>query len=100
MKISPRTETLVKQLGVIAGLIDDRLLAGASSSAREEWESLRRRWPSAAQLAAGVVDVTDHELEVMVGKVHRFRSILEAFRRHGLDTRAKRLQPAFYAQAA
>jgi hypothetical protein len=100
MKITSRTESLVNELGAIAGLIDDRLLAGASSSAREEWEALRRRWPSATHLALGVVDVSDADLEIMIGKVHRFRTILEAFRRHGLDPRSARLQPAPLVLAA
>lgn len=100
MKITPRTESLVQDLGALAELIDDRLLAGATSSARDEWQALRRRWPSAAQLAAGVVDVSDEELEIMIGKVRRFRTILEAFRRRGLDRRARQLQSDSFAQAA
>lgn len=90
----------MQDLGALAELIDDRLLTGATSSAREEWQALRRRWPSAAQLAAGVVDVSDEELEIMIGKVRRFRTILEAFRRHGLDTRARQLRSDSFAQAA
>jgi hypothetical protein len=100
MKVTPRTESLVQDLGALAALIDDRLLAGATSSARDEWQALRCRWPSAAQLATGTVDVSDDELEIMIGKVRRFRTILEAFRRHGLDARARRLQAESFAQAA
>jgi hypothetical protein len=80
-KITTRTESLVKELDVLAREIDlAELVAGASQGAREEWASLRKLWPSAEQIRAGAVAFSDDELGLMVGKVRRFKSILEAFR--------------------
>jgi hypothetical protein len=83
-KVTDRTESLVVELAALAERVDDHLLSAASPHAREEWDALRRRWPSTADVAAGAVTVSDDELDVMIGKVRRFRSILEGLRRHGL----------------
>jgi hypothetical protein len=80
-KITSRTESLVKEFDALAREIDvSQLVAGASANAREEWVSLRRQWPSAEQVRAGAVAFSDDELDFMVGKVRRFKSILESFR--------------------
>jgi hypothetical protein len=80
-KITSRTESLVKALDGLAREIDlAELVSGASLGAREEWDALRRQWPSAEQIRAGAVAFSDDELELMVGKVRRFKSILEGFR--------------------
>jgi hypothetical protein len=80
-KITSRTESLVKELDVLAREIDlAELVASASPGAREEWDSLRKQWPSAEQIRAGAVAFSDDELGLMVGKVRRFKSILEGFR--------------------
>ncbi|HVZ72901.1 MAG TPA: hypothetical protein VHJ20_11045 [Polyangia bacterium] len=99
-KVTPRTVILVKELGSLAEQIDDDLLSGASVYARDEWEALRGRWPSASQIAAGAVDLSDDELEVMIGKVRRFRAILEGFRRHALPAYGVWLPAAEVFQAA
>jgi len=75
---TPRTESLVRELRALARQIDGNVLAIASPSARAEWKSLRKRWPSDASVRAGTVDVSDEELEVMAAKVRRFQKILEA----------------------
>jgi hypothetical protein len=37
---------------------------------------LRATWPSAADVRSGVVGLSDDELDAMIGKVQRFRTIL------------------------
>jgi hypothetical protein len=75
-KITARTEPLVLELGALAGDIESDLLGAASPDARQEWNALRLSWPTADQISAGAIGLSDDELAFMVGKVHRFRSIL------------------------
>jgi hypothetical protein len=71
-----RTETLLQRLSDVAREVDDGLLEAASPEARGEWSVLRQRWPSAAEVRSGVVGLSDDELDAMIGKVLRFRTIL------------------------
>jgi hypothetical protein len=95
-RTTARTETLVQRLGELAHEIDDSLLQAASLDARWEWNVLCETWPSAADVRAGVVGMSDDELDAMIGKVMRFKSILA--RMKSRDTRL-RLIP-FVAAAA
>jgi hypothetical protein len=76
-KTTPRTELLVRELGVLAKEIDAGLLAAASRAARHEWRNIRRRWPSEDQVRMGALPLSDDDLGFMLGKVRRFRAILE-----------------------
>ncbi|HVU49272.1 MAG TPA: hypothetical protein VHL80_01230 [Polyangia bacterium] len=71
-----RTETLVRKLGELAHEIDDSLLQAASIDARCEWNVLCETWPSPADVRSGIVGMSDEELDALIGKVQRFKSIL------------------------
>jgi hypothetical protein len=86
-RTTARTETLVQRLGQLAGEIDDSLLQAASIDARWEWNVLSDSWPSAADVRAGVVGMSDDELDAMIGKVMRFKSILARMKSHDLRPR-------------
>jgi hypothetical protein len=75
-RTTTRTESLVRKLRDLAREIDDRLLAVASLDARGEWRVLRATWPTATDVRSGVIGLTDDELDAMIGKVQRFKSIL------------------------
>jgi hypothetical protein len=79
-KITAKTPALVGRLGELASEIDDGLLATASAEARGEWALMRGTWPTAADLRTGIIGLSDDELDHMVGKVLRFRSILGMLR--------------------
>jgi len=71
-----RTETLVRKLGELAREIDDGLLQAASVDARGEWNILCETWPSPSEVRSGIVGMSDDELDALIGKVERFKSIL------------------------
>jgi hypothetical protein len=71
-----RTETLVRTLGALAREIDDGLLQAASVDARSEWSFLCETWPSPSEVRSGIVGMSDEELDALIGKVQRFKSIL------------------------
>jgi hypothetical protein len=75
-RTTARTETLVQRLDELAGEIDDSLLQVASVDARWEWNALCDTWPSATDIRAGVIAMSDDELDAMIGKVLRFKTIL------------------------
>jgi hypothetical protein len=75
-RTTARTESLVEKLGHLARDIDDGLLETASLDARGEWRVFRRTWPSAADVRSGTIGLSDDELDLMIGKVLRFREIL------------------------
>jgi hypothetical protein len=75
-KTTARTESLIRKLADLAREIDDGLLQAASIDARWEWNVLCEAWPSAADMHAGVIGLSDDELDAMIGKVMRFKSIL------------------------
>jgi hypothetical protein len=82
-KTTVRTALLVQRLGALAREIDDSLLQAASLDARWEWNVLSETWPSAADVRAGVVGLSDDELDAMIGKVLRFKSILAGLKSQG-----------------
>jgi hypothetical protein len=71
-----RTETLVQKLRELAREIDEGLLQAASVDARCEWDVLCETWPSSSEVRSGVVGMSDDELDALIGKVQRFKSIL------------------------
>jgi hypothetical protein len=71
-----RTETLVQTLGELAREIDESLLQAASVDARWEWNILCETWPSPSEVRSGIVAMSDDELDALIGKVQRFKSIL------------------------
>ena len=75
-KTTNRTETLVRTLGQLAREIDESLLQAASVDARSEWNVLCETWPSASEVRSGLVGMSDDELDAVIGKVQRFKSIL------------------------
>jgi hypothetical protein len=75
-KTTNRTETLVQTLGELAQEIDESLLQAASLDARCEWNILCDTWPSPAEVRSGLVGMSDEELDALIGKVQRFKSIL------------------------
>jgi hypothetical protein len=81
-RITPRTEALVRELGGLGAQIDADLLTVASEDARDEWRALLARWPSPEQVRQGIVGCAEDDLVEMVGKVRRFKTILEAVRAH------------------
>jgi hypothetical protein len=80
-RTTTRTETLVRQLASLAHEIDEGLLQAASVDARVEWNVLCDTWPSAADVRSGVIDMSDDELDAMIGKVQRFKDILVRIKR-------------------
>jgi hypothetical protein len=80
-KATAETESLVQRLGEIAREIDDSLLQAASVDARSEWNVLSETWPSAGDLRSGVVGMSDDELDAMIAKVIRFKSISARLRK-------------------
>jgi hypothetical protein len=76
-RTTTRTESLVHKLRELAREIDETLLAAASLDARGEWRTLRASWPSASAVRSGVIDLSDDELDAMIDKVKRFKSILD-----------------------
>lgn len=75
-KTTARTASLVQKLGELAREVDDSLLQAASVAARSEWNVLCETWPSACDVRAGVIGLSDDELDAMIAKVFRFKSIL------------------------
>lgn len=75
-KTTNRTETLVRTLGQLAREIDESLLQAASVDARSEWTVLCETWPSASEVRSGIVGMSDEELDALIGKVQRFKTIL------------------------
>ncbi|HVR62056.1 MAG TPA: hypothetical protein VMU50_09165 [Polyangia bacterium] len=80
-KPTVRTETLVHQLTALAREIDGSCITLASPAARVEWTILREKWPTLADVRAGLVYLSDEALEVMIVKVRRFHDILLGPRR-------------------
>jgi hypothetical protein len=85
-KTTARTESLVEKLGELASEIDDSLLQAASVDARSEWNVLCEPWPSAGDVCAGVIGLSDDELDAMIAKVFRFKSILARMKSRGAAT--------------
>jgi hypothetical protein len=79
-KITEKTASLVGRLGELAGEIEGGLLGAASADARSEWVLVRTSWPTSADVRSGVIGVSDDELDLMIEKVLRFRSILRRLR--------------------
>jgi hypothetical protein len=79
-KTTLKTAVLVGELCALAGEINAGLISTASREARREWRLLRRQWPSSQELEAGRMGLSEGELVVMVGKVRRFKAILETLR--------------------
>ena len=84
-KTTNRTETLVRTLGQLAHEIDESLLQAASVDARSEWSVLCDTWPSASEVRSGVVGMSDDELDALIGKVQRFKTILTRLPGAGRD---------------
>lgn len=96
-KTTPRTELLVRELGVLAKEIDAGLLTVASRAARHEWRTLRHRWPSEDQIRMGALPLSDDDLCFMLEKVRRFRAILEERAAHHPHVREAAAAPALAA---
>jgi hypothetical protein len=80
-KTTTRTEALVRRLAELTHDIDDEQLAVASPEARAEWALVCGRWPTAAEIRSGFICLSDDELELMIGKVLRFKDILARLQR-------------------
>jgi hypothetical protein len=80
-KTTARTESLVQKLGELACEVDDSLLQAASVDARSEWNVLCETWPSAGEVRAGVIGLSDDDLDAMIAKVFRFKAILTGLKR-------------------
>ena len=80
-KTTARTEKLVRRLVELIGDIDAEELAIASVEARAEWSRFCARTPTGADACSGSLCHSDDEVERMIGKVIRFRSILAQLRR-------------------
>jgi hypothetical protein len=86
-KTTSRTESLIQRLAELAREIDDSLLQAASLEARSEWSVLCETWPSATDVRAGVVGMSDDELDAIIGKVHRFKEqLVQVKSREGVAT--------------
>ena len=88
-KATPRTEALVRRLVELTHEIDDQQLAVASPEARAEWAKVCGRAPTAAEIRSGFVCLSEEELELIIGKVLRFKAILAR-----LSARAERSPPS------
>ena len=75
-KPTARTQTLVHQLIELAREIDDSSIVSASPAARVEWVIVREKWPTLADVRAGLVYLSDEALELTIAKVRRFQTIL------------------------
>jgi hypothetical protein len=74
-KVTERTRALVRALRKLAAEVEPRV-EGASEAARAEWMAAQAAWPTDFELARGVVEVSDDDLEVMHARVRRFGQIL------------------------
>jgi hypothetical protein len=75
-KTTTRTEALVRRLAELAHDVDDEQLAVASPEARAEWANVCGRRPTEAEIRSGFVYLSEDELELLIGKVLRFKAIL------------------------
>jgi hypothetical protein len=81
-KTTPRTEPLVRRLTELTHEIDDgEQLTVASPEARAEWAKVCSSRPTAAEIRSGFVCLSEEELEIMIGKVLRFKAILARLQR-------------------
>jgi hypothetical protein len=80
-KTTTRMEALVRRLAELTHDIDDDQLAVASPEARAEWANVCGRWSVAAEPCSGFVSISEDELELMIGKVLRFKAILAQLQR-------------------
>jgi hypothetical protein len=84
MCLTKSTETLASEARALAREIETRLLAFASAEAREEWKAFRRRWSTDTFSEAPTpFPNLDEPFEVHVGRMRRFRAILEERRERG-----------------
>ncbi len=73
--ISADSHNILDDLDVLQ--VETRLLLDvASPDARAEWEKLESRFPSAVEIRAGFISLSNPELHEMRSKVRRFRDIL------------------------
>jgi hypothetical protein len=74
--VTVRTAMLVRRLIELAVEIDSSCIDAASFEARVEWALVRQTWPTPADVRSGRVCLSDEELDLMISKVVRFRTIL------------------------
>lgn len=75
-RTTTRTGPLVRRLAELAQDLDDEQLAVASPEARAEWANVCARRPTAAEIRSGFIHLSEDELQLLIGKVLRFKAIL------------------------
>jgi hypothetical protein len=84
--VMARIERLVLALREMSEEIEPELRV-ISPVARQEWRALQGTWPSDSQLREGTPGLTEEQLETLVAKTRRFKSIV-----HGLAASFPRLR--------
>jgi hypothetical protein len=87
-EITPRVRQLLDEFQLLSDDLQREWLRGASAEALSEWEAFCSGWPTDEEIERGLLGRSESELEWMLAKALRFRSILAGMARPPLPARS------------